>query len=621
MMNSPEHQESGDIKQETVLTEENDSSEIDSVQAYFDFFDDSVREFFSLTYLNEPAGKGRKSKKSDLQASKITLNTCHYCPTKNQARLVDLTKAANVVNSNSDGSHANSSKSIEIDQLNKSEKGALEKFSNLPGTLWTEEEKDVFFNCLARYTIHRVDEFGPHLPNKSLAEIYAYYTLLKIELQKLKQHEIIEDNSVDSYVAVEVASVGVRYSDLPIAYEIDEDLLEYEEEQSIALGNMEQILSSKRASKKAAQFNEYTEQKESENTSLLEKENLHNLAKIYRGNRHFPCLSGRKSCRLYYNSYVFLEELIKYRTREILGNILSKKAIVTSQLLDNSSYLANAQVKIYTQDIWKAAMDLKWFETSMGDRTRHRDGKYPFLEAYWQCLVRSLDISVKDHQQILDQSKVVFNSFKSCDQTPSQLDFFLHTPPAELTEDYDEDQTIEVGARGYEDDGYNSKESMLTELQTRIPDNSSFNDKEHSATLPKQDTVSDDWSSERILASPEVNETEAHPISTSNKPFGGIPERTIITKESSRSLWLEQKIRALKRSLQDCEGEDRLLQLEEINLELLDHKRDSTYLQELKKKLKIDADTTEHTEDNSIYREDMILENLNHIWDRSFAFY
>lgn len=619
-MNSPETEESEDISLEAVVTNANETLDNIPGLTYSDFFNDSVKEFFSLTYLNITTKKSLKSKNSGLQASKTTLNSCYYHPTKKQARQNDFILATNVESITSDGPTENCLNSSQNSEQQQS-KEIIEKFNSLPGTYWTGEEKDVFFNCLARFTIHRADEFGPHLPNKSLADIYAYYTLLKSELKNLKRRELVEDESIDSHVAVEVTPAGVRYSDLPIAHEVDDDTIDYEEEQSIILSNIEQVLSSKRASKKATFFNEYTKQEVSEDSSLIEKVDLHNLAKIYRGNQLFPCLNGRKSCRLYYNSYVFLEELIKYRTRELLGNIISKKAIVSNDPIDESCFQSTAQASIYTQDIWKAVVDLKWFETSMGDRTRYRDGKYPFLEAYWQRLVQSLDISVKDHQQVLDQSAVVLKSFKACELTVNHLDHFLHSPSINVLECCDDDSIIEVGARGYEEEEWVIEDEVQTINVDLLVENGNSTVKELLKTADDCMLIRRDSSSSEAveaIISPTTMGNESKEKLHEDSTYMNMKDDLTTSPRTSRSLWLYKHVRAPKRSLEDCEGEDRLLQLEEINLDLLDERRDSKYLQSMRKKLKLDA---EDTAESQTFQENMILENLNYIWDRSFAFY
>lgn len=632
MMNSPEDQESGEIKLETDINQPESPSNIDSGRFYSTFYNESVEEFFNLTYLDNRTKKSRKLQISSLQASKITSSSCYYCPTKNQIRrdeLTELTLEETLGTGEPYENYINNS----LNNEKQTSRGTLtQEFAQLQGSYWTAEEKEIFFNCLARYTIHKADEFEPYLPNKSPAEIYAYYTLLRKELKALKQNEFINDNSIESHVAVEVTYIGVRYSDLPIAYEIDEDTLEYEEDQSVELGNTEQVLFSKRASKRATIFNEYTMPKDSEDSSLLENEALQDLAKIYRGNQLFPCLSGRKSSRLYFNSYIFLEELIRYRTRELLGNIISKKAIVSNELLDGSDFSPSAQVSIYTQDVWKAVMDLKWFETSIGERSRYRDGKYPFLEAYWQNLIQSLDISVKDHQQVLDQSKLVLNSFKACNQTPSQLDYFLQSPSEEKLDFCDEGDVIEAGARGYDEeeitgdilqedsqferlnDNHFDKETNTASLQRNAPDDEDYT-KANVATSQVDGTETPPTTSTTITATPTLGKGS---IEQGHRSMKDNPSSS---PESSRSLWLDRQIHAPKRSLSDCEGEDRLLQLEEVNLSLLDNIRDAEYLQSMRKKLKLDVDDSERSEENQMLREDMILENLNNTWNRSFAYY
>lgn len=47
------------------------------------------------------------------------------------------------------------------------------------GVEWNSEEKQTFFWCLSRYSIHRVEEWRSLLPRKSAMEILGYYRLLR----------------------------------------------------------------------------------------------------------------------------------------------------------------------------------------------------------------------------------------------------------------------------------------------------------------------------------------------------------------------------------------------------------------------------------------------------------
>lgn len=54
------------------------------------------------------------------------------------------------------------------------------------GTEWTRYEKEQFFYCMSRYSIHRVDEWCQTFTNKSKYEILVYYQVLRSNLEQLK---------------------------------------------------------------------------------------------------------------------------------------------------------------------------------------------------------------------------------------------------------------------------------------------------------------------------------------------------------------------------------------------------------------------------------------------------
>lgn len=83
------------------------------------------------------------------------------------------------------------------------------------GTYWSSREKSVFFHCLSRYSIHRLDEWHSKLPSKAKFEILLYYKVLKYNLRELQRR-----NLVGGLVSNE---------DFPIAYEMDEFYVELEE--------------------------------------------------------------------------------------------------------------------------------------------------------------------------------------------------------------------------------------------------------------------------------------------------------------------------------------------------------------------------------------------------------
>ncbi|QLG70893.1 hypothetical protein HG535_0A08390 [Zygotorulaspora mrakii] len=88
------------------------------------------------------------------------------------------------------------------------------------GSFWTASEKAVFFHFLARYSIHKLDEWRGKLPYKSKFEILTYFEVLKNNLAELKRSRMKTFGGILSRM------------DLPIAYEVDECFLSFDENMS-----------------------------------------------------------------------------------------------------------------------------------------------------------------------------------------------------------------------------------------------------------------------------------------------------------------------------------------------------------------------------------------------------
>ncbi|PVH15222.1 uncharacterized protein CXQ87_003060 [Candidozyma duobushaemuli] len=102
---------------------------------YVDLYNSSVDNFFSLEYLELP-----KSKKRKLEDSVVTTERAYYRPVKVEGSTDEINGHADQSNSHEDL----------FDSLKS-------------GTYWTADEKEIFFSCLARFTIHRVEDFSDHL--------------------------------------------------------------------------------------------------------------------------------------------------------------------------------------------------------------------------------------------------------------------------------------------------------------------------------------------------------------------------------------------------------------------------------------------------------------------------
>lgn len=86
------------------------------------------------------------------------------------------------------------------------------------GTHWSSVEKRKFFRYLSRYSIHRLDEWYVLFNgSKSKQEVLLYYEVLKKNLVLLKEKN---------------ADGLVRFEEYPIAYEVDDNFIEFEEHMS-----------------------------------------------------------------------------------------------------------------------------------------------------------------------------------------------------------------------------------------------------------------------------------------------------------------------------------------------------------------------------------------------------
>ncbi|KAL6941455.1 hypothetical protein ACO0RG_002586 [Hanseniaspora osmophila] len=83
------------------------------------------------------------------------------------------------------------------------------------GIPWSDVEKQVFFHCLSRYSIHLVDEWALQIPSKTKYEIVMYYDILR--------------NNYDSMRNKAMNRSLIKRADLPIAYEMDQEWCEIEE--------------------------------------------------------------------------------------------------------------------------------------------------------------------------------------------------------------------------------------------------------------------------------------------------------------------------------------------------------------------------------------------------------
>lgn len=93
--------------------------------------------------------------------------------------------------------------------------------------VWTETEKDIFYESLARYGIKRVDEIAKLLPQKSTADVMNLYNALSKELKKYKSDKNLRKKLL-------------TFDDMPIAYEMSRLYVETEEKFASAIEKLDE---------------------------------------------------------------------------------------------------------------------------------------------------------------------------------------------------------------------------------------------------------------------------------------------------------------------------------------------------------------------------------------------
>lgn len=331
---------------------------------YVKLFNSDLDTFFDLDYLEIP-----KRKKRRLQDSVLTAERAYYRPDESEDVVYEDT---------------------ETDKAN------LENvlFENLEGVLWTADEKEAFFRCLARFTIHRVDEFLDHLPSKSIGEIIAYYELLKRELRARQTREthtvIISDNDELSLMRLrckhDIVTIpgGIGHKDLPIAYEMSDEWVEFEEEQSIRIADRQRRLDIDRGKQEAKAMKEYTKRLETEmgeDFPLIDVNNAFKVGKIYRGNQITIIQDRKPAPRLLFPSLVYLEEIASLTLKRIIALLVWNKRSACDE---------DQGIKITPTDVWNAVQESRISEAPKSGMAEERIWKKGVLEDYWTQIQGSL---------------------------------------------------------------------------------------------------------------------------------------------------------------------------------------------------------------------------------------
>ncbi|CAI4611204.1 BAK_1a_G0035950.mRNA.1.CDS.1 [Saccharomyces cerevisiae] len=86
------------------------------------------------------------------------------------------------------------------------------------GVDWDSEEKNTFFWCLSRYSIHRVEEWRSLLPRKSAMEILGYYRLLRRASASARSRKAGDDGAPIAYeMSAEWVALETKLSEAVMA--------------------------------------------------------------------------------------------------------------------------------------------------------------------------------------------------------------------------------------------------------------------------------------------------------------------------------------------------------------------------------------------------------------------
>ncbi|KAG7663376.1 uncharacterized protein J8A68_003124 [[Candida] subhashii] len=205
-----------------------------------------------------------------------------------------------------------------------------------PGTLWTPQEKEIFFDSLSKYSIHRFDLIQSRLKTKTKIEIMNYYNLLSHELKKLKSRK---RHRRDKYKLRKWSSKLLRYDKLPIAYEISEYFIKFEEIQSGLMTKKERIREKRNERRFANDMKIY------EPISLFDIKTMNELSTLatttYNSQNSTSSWQPQAvSPGIGLESIILLEEIIKLLTKSIILSIISSQKTPTRIITKSDIYSA-----------------------------------------------------------------------------------------------------------------------------------------------------------------------------------------------------------------------------------------------------------------------------------------
>ncbi|ONH68385.1 RNA polymerase I-specific transcription initiation factor RRN5 [Cyberlindnera fabianii] len=200
------------------------------------------------------------------------------------------------------------------------------------GTLWTVEEKEVFFYALSHYSIHRIDKIQELLPKKSLVEIMTYYDLLYNELEAMKR-------SKKYFMRV------VPYDKMPEAIEVNKCAISIEERLSSSLKTQPNFESVKSDSEEM----------------LIDSKRLNEASQFYKKLPHIMNNQVNAIPRVWDTAYLHLDSIVKDVVDKLVTRIVENKVHdnITTNEMFKSAEAGKYSIKIRKRDVWNAVADLK----------------------------------------------------------------------------------------------------------------------------------------------------------------------------------------------------------------------------------------------------------------------
>lgn len=173
--------------------------------------------------------------------------------------------------------------------------------SCVDGTYWSAEEKELFFQAVARNGKRDLDLIAYSIPSKSAVQIERYINALENELHWLRNHV---DASVRSQCLL-------KYEDIPIAMEMSQNWIDWEEK--IA----ERLLEGSNIS--GAETSPYNAQSVKNKTSNEDLFDTNEMRKISERFYHFDRQAPFPSNPLSAGATEFLLQIIKSKLKELIG--------------------------------------------------------------------------------------------------------------------------------------------------------------------------------------------------------------------------------------------------------------------------------------------------------------